>query len=63
MTDCQTDKFKFFEGKRVQLITKSGLRYNTSNLQVIDGSIVFTDKFGLRVMVACDEIARVEELR
>ena len=61
-TDRQK-QFKIFEGKPIKILTKSQMRYQTENLQVFEDCIIFSDKFGLRVMIALEEIQRMEEFR
>jgi hypothetical protein len=62
MKDRTKEQFKDFEGKKVILTTRSGLTYNTSNLQIINKTILFNDKFGMRVMISTDEVLKIEEV-
>ena len=59
----ESERFRIFEGKRILIVTKSNLRYNTSNLQCMGDSLIFSDKFGLRVLLDISEVKSVEEVR
>lgn len=51
-------------GNTILLVTKSGLKYITSNLQVLDiNSIVFNDKRNDRIFLLISEIAQITEVK
>jgi len=58
-----SETYKIFEGKRILIITKSGLHYNTNNLKCNEDYINFTDRFGMQILLDISEINSVEELR
>jgi hypothetical protein len=54
---------KAFEGKKILVVLKNNFKYTTTNLQLIDGYILFSDRNNMRVTVACEDVARMEEIR
>lgn len=51
------------QGHDVILVTKSGFRYYTNSLNVLDDeTISFTDKYGCNVLLSIDEVATCSEV-
>jgi len=59
--DERKQVYKDFEGKQVLILTNSNFKFNTSNLKVLDTGIVFTDKFGKKILLSFDEIRCIQE--
>lgn len=54
--------YKFYEGKKVRIITQSNFSYNTSDLECFEDRVRFTDKYGNKVLLAYSEIKFITEV-
>lgn len=61
--DARYDWMRAFEGKKVLIVLKNNFKYTTTNLLVIDGYILFSDRSNMKVTIACDDVQRLEEIR
>ncbi len=61
--DTLNNLWKSFEGKKIRIITKSNLHFDTSNLQAFDNHVVFNDRRGDRVMLANSELIQITEVK
>ena len=52
-----------FKGKKILILTKFNIRYQTSNFSIGESTIKFKDKFGDEVLLALDQIAQVVEVK
>ena len=50
------------QGKKVLIYTISGLHFETASMQVLDDSVIFTDRLNHRVLLKFEQIARVHEI-
>lgn len=53
---------KTYEGKKIRLLTKNNLSYQTFDLRVLDNFISFHDKFGDSVLLSISEISKIQEV-
>jgi len=54
--------YKFFEGKKVLIITNSGFTYNTDCLNLAANGLLFKDKFRKQIFLKFEEVKVVEEV-
>ena len=54
------DFYKKFENKKIHILTKNNLHYNTSNLKISTSSAYFTDKYNNEILLALSEIMKIE---
>ncbi len=54
--------YKHFERKRIFLVTQSNFKYHTSDLEVLDDCVLFTDNRGQKIMLEFNEIKFCQEV-
>lgn len=54
---------EYFKDKKIKIFLKDRIVYNGFIEQIFDDSLIFIDKYGIKVAIPFTQIERIEELK